>query len=125
MRRRIPRQGGGRGRRRGEENPNGNLLGLDGDLAGAGGGGGELVGEGLDDGAVRDGVVELLQAGLHLGHLRLGEPERGAPRARRPPHPDHAGVCGCEGRGLVGWVHDSMGESERKRASERRDRRYQ
>lgn len=37
------------------------LLGLDGDLAGAGGGGGELVGEALDDVAVRDGVVEMAQ----------------------------------------------------------------
>ncbi|KAG8064898.1 hypothetical protein GUJ93_ZPchr0004g38808 [Zizania palustris] len=35
------------------------------------GGGGELVDEGLDDAAVRDGVVEILPTRLHLGHLPL------------------------------------------------------
>lgn len=63
------------------------LLVLDGDLAGAGGGGGELLGEALDDVALRDGVVEVAEVLLHLRHLRVREPERGAPAARRPPHP--------------------------------------
>lgn len=63
------------------------LLVLDGDLAGAGGGGGELLGEALDDAALRDGVVEVTQVLLHLRHLRVREPERWAPAARRPPHP--------------------------------------
>lgn len=62
------------------------LLGLDGDPAGALGRGGELVGDGLQHGAVGDGVVELLQARLHLRHLRRQEPERRRPAARRPPH---------------------------------------
>lgn len=63
------------------------LLVLDGDLAGAGGGGGELLGEALDDVALRDGVVEVAEVLLHLRHLRVREPERGPPAARRPPHP--------------------------------------
>lgn len=63
------------------------LLVLDGDLAGAGGGGGELLGEALDDVALRDGIVEVAEVLLHLRHLRVREPERGAPAARRPPHP--------------------------------------
>ena len=33
------------------------------------------------------GRAEVAEVLLHLRHLRVREPERGAPAARRPPHP--------------------------------------
>lgn len=64
------------------------LLVLDGNLARAVGGGVELVGEVLDDGALRHGI-EATQVLLHLGDLPVREPERG-PR-RSPRHPNLSG----------------------------------
>ena len=90
------------------------LLGLDGDPAGALGRGGELVGEGLKHGAGGDGVVELLQARLHLRHLGREEAERRGAGAGRATHRRCRPLSDDRGGGLDGvvWIGGRAGEGE-------------
>lgn len=87
------------------------LLGLDDELAGALGRGGELVGEGLEHAAGGDAVGELLQARLHLRHLGREEAERRSTGgARRTTHRNRGGARSgrCRSRW---WIDGRDGES--------------